>query len=58
MEKFTEFCDLLIEARQLERKGDRIGALQAWESLYAELGGKRGPIADCVAERIESLRKL
>ena len=54
----TQGRDLLIQARLLERKEDRIGALQAWESLYAELGGKRGPISDRVAERIESLRKL
>ena len=58
MENLTEFCDLVIEARTLERKGDRYAAILAWETAYSKLQGKKGTLSEALLQKIENLRRL
>jgi len=53
--RLQHFLDVVISARQAERKGDADAALKLWQAASAMLVNKDSELSKAVRGRIESL---
>ena len=53
--KLNRFLEVIILARQAERKGDADAALKLWQAVWMMLANKDSELSKAVRGRIESL---